>query len=211
MLRIAAAPEPADTAPTDISWRRQLIEDAFHLAASAQQPFARRNWTGKSAGLFDKSYTQGLDACTLQCRAVHAMLELDYKKARELFSTIPAPRIAPASCNDALVYDPSIFYATASEVAARAFGPKEMANEEPFHLLERYAAGLTSIVEAVPIARMLTGAPLKNGQFETLTDSFAAALQQLSRDESAAEPKSASTSDVGRRLTRWPPNVCGGM
>jgi hypothetical protein len=196
LLRIAAAPEPADAPPTDIAWRRQLIEDAFHLAAGAQQPFARRNWTGKSAGLFDKSYVQGLDACTLQCRAVHAMLELDYKKARELFLAIPAPRIAPASCNDTLIYDPSVFYATADEIAARAFSPKEVANEEPFHLLERYAAGLTSIVEAAPIARMLTGAPLKNGQFETLTDSFAAALEQLSRDESTAEPKNAIASDA---------------
>ncbi len=194
LLRIAAAPEPADRAPTDIAWRRQLIEDAFHLAAGAQQLFARRNWSGKSAGLFDKAYVQGLDACTLQCRAVHAMLELDYKKARDLFSTIPAPRIGPVLCDDTLVYDPSIFYATADEVAARAFSPKEMANEEPFHLLERSAAGLTSIVEAAPIARMLTGAPLKNGPFETLTDSFAAALQQLARDESAATPANTSVS-----------------
>jgi hypothetical protein len=178
LLRIAGAPTPAD-----VAWKREILEDAFHLAAGAQQPFARRNWTGKPGSLFDKAYAQGLDACTLQCKAVHAMLAIDYKKARELFGEIPPPRIPRLSCNDALVYDVSILYATAGEVAARAFSAKEVAGEEPFHLLLRYAADATSPVQAAPIAQMLVGASLKPAQLEALVNSFAGALQQLSGDD----------------------------
>jgi hypothetical protein len=189
LLRIAAA------GGTDAVWRRQAVEDAFQLAAGAQQPFARHDWNGRLGSPFDKAYAQGLDACTLQCRAVDAMLELDFKKARELFSSLPSPRIAPLSCSDRLVYDVSVFYATAGELATRAFSAKEVAAEAPFHLLERYAADLSSPVQIAPIARMLAAASLKNGQFETLVDSFAAGLQQLSGDERSFAATVAGESD----------------
>lgn len=122
-------------------------------------------------------------------------LELDYKKARELFAAIPPPRPPQLSCDDALVYDVSIYYTVAGEIAARAFNAKEIANDAPYHLLEQVAASLTSPMEAAPVARMLTAAPLKNGQFETLVDSFAAALQQLSGDGRSFAASIAGASD----------------
>ena len=178
LLRIAGTANVAD-----VSWKREILEDAFHIAANAQQPYPRRNWTGKPGSLFDKAYAQGLDACTLQCKAVHAMLAIDYKKARELFGEIPAPRIPRLTCDDAMVYDVSIFYATASEVAARAFNAREVARDEPFQMLQRYTADVSSPAQVSPIARMLAGASLKPQQFEALVDSLAAALQQLSGDD----------------------------
>jgi hypothetical protein len=177
LLRIADAP-----AVFDIAWKREVLEDAFRVASGAQQPLARRNWTGKPGSLFDKAYAQGLDVCTLQCRAVHAMLAIDYKKARELFAEIPPPQIPRLTCDDALVYDPSIFYATAVEVAARAFNAKEIADEEPFHLLLRFSQ-VTSPTQIAPAARMLAGASLKPAQMEALTASLGGVLQQISGDD----------------------------
>src|ERR1017187_4329541 len=72
LLRIADSPNV-----TDVAWKREVLEDAFHLAAGAQQPFARRNGTGWPTNPFDKSYAQGMDACTLQSKAVDAMLTID--------------------------------------------------------------------------------------------------------------------------------------
>ena len=191
LLRIADAPTV-----TDVAWKREVLEDAFHLAANAQQPFARRNWTGKPGSLFEKAYAQGLDAYTLQSKAVHAMLAIDYKKARELFGEIPPLRIPRLSCDDALVYDVSIFYATVGEVAARAFSAKEVAEEEPFHLLQRYAADVTSPAQVAPIARMLVGASLKPTQFEALVDSFAGALAQLSGDDRSFAATNSDDADA---------------
>src|SRR5580693_682559 len=191
LLRIIGVP-----AFTDVAWKREVLEDAFHLASGAQEPFARRNWTGSPASIFEKAYAQGLDACTLQCKAVHAMLAIDYKKARELFDQIPPPQIPALSCDDTLVYDVSILYVTANEVSARAFSAKEVADEEPFHLLQRYAAAMTSPVQAAPIARMLVGASLKPGQFEALVDSFAGALTVLSGDDRSFSATDASDVDA---------------
>lgn len=178
LLRIAAAP-----AVTDVAWKREILEDAFHLAAAAQEPFARRNWTGSPGGRFDKAYAQGLDASTLQSKAVWAMLAIDFKKARELFGEIPPPRIPRLTCDDALVYDVSSFYTTVGEVAARAFSPKEVADEEPVHLLLAYAADVTSPAQAAPVARMIAAASLKPAQFEALVNAFAGALAQLAGDD----------------------------
>jgi hypothetical protein len=191
LLRIADAPTV-----TDVAWKREVVEDAFRLAAGAQQPFARRNWTGKPGSLFDKAYAQGLDVNTLQSRAVHAMLAIDYKEARELFGEIPTPQIPRLTCDDALVYDVSTFYATAGEVAARAFSAKEVSQEEPFHLLQRYAADVTSPVQIAPIARMLVGASLKPAQFEALVGSFAGALLQLASDDRSFSAANSGDADA---------------
>ncbi len=177
LLRIAASSTAADPA-----WKRQLIEDAFRIAASAQQPYARRAWQKGHGGQAEKAFAQGLDACTLQCRAVDAMLALDHKKAREMFDQIPAPALPRLSCTDALVYDVSIFYATLGNVAQQAFSPKEIAAQEPMHLLERYVPDLNSPLQVGPIATMLIGAPVATAQREGLVDAFAAALKQLSGD-----------------------------
>jgi hypothetical protein len=178
LLRIADSPNV-----TDVAWKRQVLEDAFHLAAGAQQAFARHDGTGRPTNRFDKSYAQGMDACTLQSKAVDAMLTIDYKRAREMFGEIPPPQVPRLSCKDTLVYDVSIFYVTAGEVATRAFSAKEVAEEQPFHLLQRYTVEATSPAQIAPIARMLVGATLKPAQFEALVNSLAGTLTQLSGDD----------------------------
>ncbi len=111
------------------------------------------------------------------------MLAIDYKKARELFAQMPAPRIPALTCDDPMVYDVSIFYVAAGEIAARAFNAKEIADEQPFHLLQRYTSDLTSPEQIAPIARMLAGAPLKAQQLEALVGTLAGVLQSLSGDD----------------------------
>jgi hypothetical protein len=191
LLRIAASSPAAN-----LAWKRELIEDAFRIAVGAQQPYARRAWLTSHGGLAEKAFAQGLDACTLQCRAVEAMLALDPRKAREMFEQIPSPAIPRLSCEDALVYDVSAFYATLGDVAQQGFSPKEVALQEPLHLLERYVPALTSPVQAGPIATMLTGAPVPPAQLEGLIDAFASSLKQLSGDGRAFSATISGQSDA---------------
>jgi hypothetical protein len=44
---------------TDVKWKREILEDAFNLAASAQEPFARRNWTGSPGSVFRQNLRAG--------------------------------------------------------------------------------------------------------------------------------------------------------
>ena len=111
--------------------RRALIEEAFRRAAGAQYSIKQRAASSTlrngPAAFLDKAFAQDLDRNSLQCRAVRALLPLDRKQARELFGEIPRPRLRPATCDNALVYDVSAYYATLAELTASAFTPAERA------------------------------------------------------------------------------------
>jgi len=79
-------------------------------------------------------------------------------------------------------YDVSAFYDTLAEIAQQTFSPKEIADQEPTHFLERYVSGLGSPAEIGPVAHLLAGAALPAPQFEALSAAYASALKQFSAD-----------------------------
>ncbi len=87
---------------TDRDWRRDLSEEAFRLAANAQQQMRRTYLAGSNVdtrtGYLSMAFDLKLDALSLRCRAVRAMLGVDKQKARELFSEIPKPEPPPVTC-----------------------------------------------------------------------------------------------------------------
>src|SRR5579863_7209542 len=76
LLRIAESDALADTA-----LKRELIEEAFRMAAAAQEPIKRlgtKSGAGDSRAVFQaRAYAQELDALSLQSRAVIDMLRWD--------------------------------------------------------------------------------------------------------------------------------------
>lgn len=182
LLRIAASGKIADEA-----WKSELLEEAFRRAAGAQQPVKRRaageTLRGAPVDFLNRAFAQDLDALSLQCRAVRAMLLLDPAKARQWFTQIPRPRAPRVSCEDALTYDVSAYYETLGAVAGRGFTPAEIAEDEPFNLIEGCLRGLSSPVEVGPIARLLATLKLKRPQREALAAGFSASLKDLSGDD----------------------------
>lgn len=180
LIRLAQAEEAGPAR------RRELLEEAFRRAAGAQQPLKRRAILAPRngpSGFLDRAYAQELDANSLQCRAVRAMLPLDRKKARELFREIPVPQLPRLTCDDPLVYDLSLYYETLAEVVKTAFTPAEAAGDEPFKLVTDYVRGLTSPAQVAPLARLLATAPLKPAQTEALVMTFAGALKDFAGDD----------------------------
>lgn len=182
LIRIAESGKVADR-----NWKRGLLEDAFTFAAGAQQPYKRRaavgGGTDARSGFTVRAFTQDLDACSLQCRAVNAMLALDAGKARELFNEIPPPRIPRLECEDALVYDVSAFYETLTKIVNTTFTAKELREEEHVAFAVRFLAGISSPAQVAPAAKMLAGLHVNPAQLEALTQSFSGALKGLSGDD----------------------------
>ena len=91
LLRIVESGKLADKAA-----RRELLEHAFQLAASAKFPVqmqaAQGTTTDTRAGSLSDAYALKLDALSLQSRAVRDMLPLDHAKARELFGQMSSRR-----------------------------------------------------------------------------------------------------------------------
>jgi hypothetical protein len=165
--------------------RIELLEEAFRIAAGAQEPFKRRAAAldGDSGQFLNHAFEQNLDGLSLRLRAVDALLPLDAKEARSLFSLLPPLEIPAVSCEDSLVYDSGLFYEVMGRVAAQSFTPKEIATGEAFQFLMRYLSSLSSPVQVAPAARTLAEMRLDDTQFQALAALFADALRNVSGDD----------------------------
>jgi hypothetical protein len=184
LIRIAESNKVAD--PT---WKRELIEEAFRVAMAAQQPVKRvalpSSPTDTRTGSLAYAFELKMDALSLQCRAVNAMLPVDKQKARELFGEIGDLDLRPLACEDALVYDVSDFYTTLSRIADSTFTQKETKNHEPLRLVESDVAKMSSPVEIPSVVDVITSIKTSRSQLESLTYTFSKQLGNVFGDDRA--------------------------
>jgi hypothetical protein len=191
----------------DKSWRADLLEEAFRLGGAAQQPIRRRPAIFKfdgPTGFLERAWSQDLDAQSLQLRAIEGILPLDRRRARELWARMPPLKLPRLDCKDLLVYDVTRFYAVLGRLAGEAFTPAEIEKEEPFKLLQRYAA-IQSPAQLGPMAHLLASAKLKDGQFDSLLGSYLAGMKELSGDDRSftfARPAGAQIRELVEAIKR---------
>jgi len=185
LLRVARSPGLRDNV-----WKRELLDQAFQTAGAARNPVSRRIRIGKTADgsrerRIDEAADLGLDRLTLQTEAVKAMVTLDPKHARDLFLLIPQPVPARLRCEDALVEDPSSYFAAATEIAATAFTPEERRRNDVALFLNERVQRMASPVELAPAIRMiaLSSSRMTAAQSKLLISSLAAAIQRMEGDD----------------------------
>jgi hypothetical protein len=182
LIRIAGSDKISDTA-----WKAELIEEAFRLASSTQQPVKRAplpsSPTDTRTGFLASAFALGLDGLSLQCRAANAMLSIDKHKARELFGDIPKPKLQPVNCEDGLVYDLSDFYGTLKKLAETAFSSEEIKLDEPVRLIESNIGQMVSPVELAPVMELIGSFKTSSSKQESLVYVFARALSGISGDD----------------------------
>lgn len=167
--------------------RKALLEEAFMLASSARNPVRLKGRPGgyvdTRVGYASHAFDLELDALSLQCRAVRAMLEIDKQRAREMFRSIPALKFPRLTCGDALVYEVSTFYETLAAVAGVAFNAEEAGRYEHVNFVENYLAAVNSPVQVGPAADLIMSLKLPAPQFERLVRAFSASLNKVSGDD----------------------------
>src|SRR5580700_10093812 len=181
LLRIVESGKLADKAA-----RRELVEHAFQLAASAKFPVQMQAGQGTTtdtrAGSLSDAYALKLDTLSLQSRAVRDMLPLDPASARDLFGQIVRPVLAPLTCDDALSYQPSEFYLALSAVVNGGFTPKEKAKEEHFNLLVDSLGQVTSPSQLAPLAQAIESASVTPAERQLLAARFNGLLENMQPD-----------------------------
>jgi hypothetical protein len=181
----------------DRDLRRDLIEQAFRLAASAKFSVRLQGLPGSTtdtrSGSLSQSYGLKLDTLSLQSRAVRDLLPLDQSKARELFQDIARPTLAQLACDDALVYEVSDYYQTLGAVASAGFTPKERAKEEHVSFLLDYLSQAAAPALA-PLASVIQGAGVTPQQREILWARFNGLLENLQPDDRSYSASLAALS-----------------
>jgi hypothetical protein len=158
-----------------------LIEEAFEMATGATfqtelSPALQNLHADSRYGTLYSAYHLKLDAMSLKCRAVQAMLPLEKAKARELFNQLPPLRIPSYACNDAMVFNPQYYWETVKAVVQTGFTPEELAKEEHLRFAESMVRSMTSMNQAEPVAEMIRDLNSGPEQFAVLLSAFSTAL-----------------------------------
>lgn len=166
-----------------------LLIEAFHAASEAQYPIKRIGLpsihTDTRSAQLSYAFGAGLDALSLQCRAVRGLLDLDVNKAAELFREIQYPEPPPLTCSDALVYNISVYYDTLAQVAQRGFTPKQIRDGEQLRLVELAISQINSPFHVEPAAKTILALKLSRDHLQALAYFFSLSLRKISGDDRA--------------------------
>ena len=193
---------------TDAAWKRELLEEAFRIAGAVQEPVKRENAEGNvdtRTGYLALALNYKLDALSLRCRAVRAMLKVDKARARELFGEIsPKLQLGPLGCENPLVFDVSDFYETLSEVILVTFDDAQRRRGEHVPFVQPYLSGISSPAQVGPAARLILSLKPTADELALLAHTFSAALKGVARDPRSFSypPARASLLEHGTELVK---------
>jgi hypothetical protein len=171
------------------AWQRALLEEAFRTAGGAEQPLKRRIAPGLAYAYTREDYRArafqlNLDTLSLRVRAVNAMLKVDKRKARALFSELP-PKLplAPLNCADALIYDLWDYYATLGQIITATFSPEEKARNEDVLFTQAYVEEMSAPEQVLYTAALVTRAGDSPARLAPLVHAYSTALSKIEADD----------------------------
>jgi hypothetical protein len=168
--------------------KRELLEEAFHLAAKAQQPFRRRYLGGlvdTRTGFLAYAFDQRLDRLSLQTSAIEKLLPLDASKARELIWQMPKLEVPATKCEESLIPEVSAFYEMLLKATQQGFTPEQLANGEHVSLVAPHLEAISSPVQVAPAIMLLSKVKTTPEQLASLVKSLADGLEKVSGDDRA--------------------------
>jgi TorA maturation chaperone TorD len=174
---------------TERAWQRELLLEAFRTADGAQQPIKRRITPGLNYAYTREDYEArafglNLDTLSLRLRAVNAMLKVDKRKAREMFTELPRKLpLAPLTCDDALVYDVSDFYATLARIAQDTFSAKEKARDEDLLFVMPYVDEMSAPAQVAPIIELIKEVSATPERCASLFHAYTLALSKIEAND----------------------------
>jgi len=200
-LLIAIA-DSARVAESD--WKKELIEEAFRIASDCQYQISQRSVgpypVDTRAGYLGEAFRLKLDALSLRCRAVEAMIRLDKAKALQLFGEIGKLKFSPVTCDQGLVYEVSAFYKTAAQLFRVAFSGKERQRGEHVRFIESLIDDTSSPVQIPSAVNLVRSLEMSREQRESLVTALASRIAKLSGDDRTFSSSIYSVDDEIARL-----------
>jgi hypothetical protein len=171
--------------------KAEVLEQAFVLAGSARflmrlfGATAEGHNTDSDVGERSMALHNGLDALSLQCRVIRTMLEIDPKRALELFQSMGPPRIPTRSCSEAMVDRADGFYETLALLVNRGFDNAEKREGKHLELAETHIHSMTSPAQLEPAAKMILDLKLDAKRLAPVLSAYSITLHDMSADDRA--------------------------
>jgi len=187
--------------------KQELLVEAFHVAAKAKEPVKLAALPGTAvdsrAGYRATALRLGLDAVSLQTRAIKGLLLLDKQKARQLFDEVKV-QTDPLNCEHTLAYDVDAFFTTVETIAQTAFSAGEIARSEHVYFVENYIRKLNSSNQIRPVARTILTIKTTDLELANLGRVFSTALQKIPADDrSFSAPWNSTPGSMDELVARF--------
>lgn len=177
--------------------KQDLLVEAFYAASKAKEPVKMLALPGSAvdsrAGYRATASRLGLDALSLQVRAIKALLVLDKLKARQLFGEIKL-QTEPLNCEDALAYDVKAFFAMIEAIAQGAFSAEEITRGEHVFFVESYIGKINSPGQIQPAVKTLLAIKTTDLELSNLSRALSVALPKIPIDDRSFSAPWNSTS-----------------
>jgi hypothetical protein len=171
--------------------KTELLEQAFVLAGSARFPLRLIGATveggnmDSDVGVRWRALENGLDTLSLRCRAIRNMLNVDRKRALDLFRSMPPVMIPARSCSDAMVERVDWFYETLAMLVNQAFSETEKRDGKHLELAETYIQAISAPAQLEPAAKMILDLKLDGRRLSPLLSAYSSTLHDLPADDRA--------------------------
>jgi hypothetical protein len=157
--------------------RAALLDEIFLRASEARDAMPMRPAQIPEMSRVAIPAPLHLDALSIKCRVVKALLSVDGKRARERFADIPRPDLPKPDCTTATLPYPEVYFETLGAVVAQApFTAKEQEKQVPFWMLESAVRGIQTSLEIVEAARNLSHLMHTQTEALAMSNAFAVAL-----------------------------------
>jgi len=155
--------------------RVPLLEEVFLRADEARQPVPTR--PAEIPPPLPRTVGLHLDALSIKCRAVKALLAVDGKRARARFGEITPPHIPKPDCKGAILLEPTVYFETLADVVTRApFTEEEQQKQVPFWMMADAVRRIQTSLEIIAAARNLSHLVHRQNDALAMSSAFAAAL-----------------------------------
>jgi hypothetical protein len=171
--------------------KTDLLEQAFVLAGSARFPMRMIGATveggnmDSDVGVRWRALENGLDTLSLRCRVIRIMLNVDRKRALELFRSMPPLMIPARSCSDAMVERVDAFYETLALLVNQAFSETGKREGKHLELAETYIHSISAPAQLEPAAKMILDLKLDGKQLSRPMSAYSSVLHDMSADDRA--------------------------
>jgi outer membrane murein-binding lipoprotein Lpp len=176
----------------------KLLDDAFQRASEAQNPI-KIKYAGVAdtpSGLLSQALELNIDKLSLQSRIVKAMLTLDKKKARQMFSEISPKMTLPSlGCKKGFIfYDVDEFYRTLDAVLAESFTEREKKQNAHIFFALQYIESINSPAQITPVIKTILSLKPDQLQLLMLTSSFTKTLKNITGDDNSFRASMSNNS-----------------
>jgi hypothetical protein len=187
------------------NWQIELYERALELASSALTPVklvpVPGGTTDSRAEIAAEPYRLGIDRLSLKTRAVRGLLRFRPARALELGTQLDHA-VAPLTCQDILVPDPSAFWQLApAMLMAWPKSPSSAgASDDRAMWLEQHVASITSSTELGPAVQAVMSSSLPETDVRRLIVTVSSVLRTLDDDDRSFSAPFWTTEVVIARL-----------